>query len=563
MTTPVLSLVLCWHMHQPQYRHAIDGRYLKPWTWLHGIKDYADMAAHLESVPGARAVVNFSSILLMQLEDCAARIARWRMEGLPVGDPLLDALGGRLPESADEKLAITEACLHAHKSHMIEAFPLFTELHAQAREAVANDRLLDDATLYDLVTWYHLAWTGESLRREHPLLRTLLQRAGAFSRDDGRELLILIGNVLADIVPRYRRLAENGTVELSMTPHGHPILPLLVDLGVAREALPDVPLPGVRYPGGLERCRWHIARAIAEFERHFGHRPAGCWPSEGGVSEEILSLLAESGFAWTATGTNVLRNSIGRAADTAHFSAWRLAAGPERVGQGTTCFFRDDELSDRIGFRYSTWAAEHAVDDFIARVEAVRRNWRGTGAPVVSMIMDGENAWEHYPYNAWYFLQHLYSALARHTHIELTTYRDLLAGGLAAERLPRLIAGSWVYGDFSVWIGDRQKNRAWELLTAAKGTADRVLSNPGLSGDARDAILEQLAVCEGSDWFWWLGRDNRPEDSIEFDDLFRTHLEALYGLLGEPLPDDLGPITPPSTETATAGEGGTMRRAGR
>ena len=563
MTAPVLRLALCWHMHQPQYRHAISGRYLKPWTWLHGIKDYTDMAAHLESVPGARAVVNFSSILLLQLEDYAARIARWRIEGLPIGDLLLDALGGRLPDSAAGSLAITEACLHAHKSHMIEAFPPFAELHAQAREAVKNGRPLDDASLCDLVTWYHLAWTGESLRRGHPVLRTLLGKADAFSRDDGRELLMLIGSVLADIVPRFRRLAENGTVELSMTPHGHPILPLLVDLGVAREAMPDVSLPGVRYPGGLERCRWHVGRAVAEFERHFGHRPAGCWPSEGGVSREILELLAESGFAWTATGTNVLRNSIGRAAEAAHFSAWRFGGDAAGDAQGMTCFFRDDDLSDRIGFQYSSWAAEHAVDDFIARLEAVRRNWRGPETPVVSMIMDGENAWEHYPYNAWYFLQHLYSALVRHEHIELTTYRDLLAGGLTSEPLPRLIAGSWVYGDFSVWIGDPQKNRAWELLVAAKTAADRVLSNSDLSATAREAILEQLAVCEGSDWFWWLGRDNRPEDSVDFDDLFRTHLEVLYRLLGEPLPGHLEAIAAPSSEAATAGVGGAMRRAGR
>lgn len=562
MTAPALRLVLCWHMHQPQYRHAIEDRYLKPWTWLHGIKDYADMAAHLESVSGARAVVNFSSILLLQLEDYAARISRWRIEGLPVGDLLLDALGGGLPDAAGQ-LAVTEACLHAHEAHMIAAFPPFAELHEQARAAVATGEPLDETAFYDLVVWYHLAWTGESLRREYPLLRALMQKSRAFSRDDGRELLVLIGNVLRDLLPRYRRLAGNGIVELSMTPHGHPILPLLVDLGVAREAMPDVSLPDVRYPGGLERCRWHLARAVAEFERHFGVRPAGCWPSEGGVSREVLELLAASGFTWTATGTNVLRNSIGRAAETAHFSAWRFGEEPEGDAQSLTCFFRDDDLSDRIGFRYSTWAAEHAVDDFIARLEAVRRNWRGSEAPIVSMTMDGENAWEHYPYNAWYFLQHLYSALVRHEHIELTTYRDLLAGGVAAERLPRLIAGSWVYGDFSVWIGDPQKNRAWELLAAAKAAADRALSNPDLPATAKEAIAEQLAVCEGSDWFWWLGRDNRPEDSVDFDNLFRTHLEALYRLLGEPLSGHLEPIAPLSAEPAAAGAGGAMRRAGQ
>src|SRR5690606_41854677 len=84
MTQAKLELVLCWHMHQPEYRDPQDGRYRKPWTWLHGIKDYTDMAAHLETVPGARAVVNFSTILLEQLADCAARIERRLAGGAPI-----------------------------------------------------------------------------------------------------------------------------------------------------------------------------------------------------------------------------------------------------------------------------------------------------------------------------------------------------------------------------------------------------------------------------------------------------------------------------------------------
>lgn len=544
-------------MHQPQYRHAVDGHYLRPWTWLHAIKDYADMAAHLETVPGARAVVNFSTILLEQLEDYAARIERWRIDGLPVGDRLLDALGGRIDASPAGSLTLAETCLHANEAHMIRAFEPFAELCDAARAALAEGVPLDDATLFDLVVWYHLAWTGESLRREQPLVRELQNKARSFTSDDGKQLLVLIGNVLRDLIPRYRRLSESGAVELSVTPHAHPILPLLVDTGVAREAMPQAPLPTAAYPGGVDRCRWHIERALAEFERHFGHLPTGCWPSEGGLSSDVVALLGEAGFAWTATGTRVLQNSLGGDAVRGHFQAWRLPG----ARRGTTCFFRDDDLSDRVGFRYSTWAADHAVDDFIAHLEAVLRDWQAADPPVVSVIMDGENAWEHYPYNAWFFLQHFYTSLAGHEQIELTTYRDLLADGIIVGELPKLVAGSWVYGDFAVWIGDPQKNRAWEHLAAAKRATDRVLAAPETDDGARDAILEQLGVCEGSDWFWWLGRDNRPEDSIEFDGLFREHLDALYRLLGEPVPGDLQPIATSSDATADQ-VGGTMRRAG-
>jgi AraC-like DNA-binding protein len=72
---PKLDVVLCWHMHQPQYFEQASGCYSLPWTYLHAMKDYSDMAAHLEAVPGARAVVNFAPILLDQIADYAERIA--------------------------------------------------------------------------------------------------------------------------------------------------------------------------------------------------------------------------------------------------------------------------------------------------------------------------------------------------------------------------------------------------------------------------------------------------------------------------------------------------------
>ena len=36
---PPISLVLCWHMHQPWYREREDGDYRLPWVYLHALKD--------------------------------------------------------------------------------------------------------------------------------------------------------------------------------------------------------------------------------------------------------------------------------------------------------------------------------------------------------------------------------------------------------------------------------------------------------------------------------------------------------------------------------------------
>jgi alpha-amylase/alpha-mannosidase (GH57 family) len=78
------DLAFLWHMHQPDYRHPESGQFVLPWVLLHAIKDYSDMAAHLERHPDIRCTVNFVPVLLDQIEDYATQFetGQWR-------DPLL------------------------------------------------------------------------------------------------------------------------------------------------------------------------------------------------------------------------------------------------------------------------------------------------------------------------------------------------------------------------------------------------------------------------------------------------------------------------------------------
>ena len=80
-----LRLVLCWHMHQPQYGDWLSREYKLPWSYLHAIKDYVDMAAHLEAEPRAKAVV--ASAKASQ-EGWPARRLRSRAPRLPQPSPV-------------------------------------------------------------------------------------------------------------------------------------------------------------------------------------------------------------------------------------------------------------------------------------------------------------------------------------------------------------------------------------------------------------------------------------------------------------------------------------------
>ena len=563
MSPPRLPVILLWHMHQPQYRDALTGQYTLPWTYLHAIKDYTDMAAHLESNPAARAVVNFTPLLIEQLEEIARRIAEHLKAGTPLPDPVLALLGPEaVPSAPAERLALLRACLRGHRQHMIERFGPYLELATIAETLGTPERIAyaSDQFIQDLAVWHHLAWLGETVRRSDPLVARLTARGREFTPGQRRDLLTLIGELVAQVVPRYRALAAGGRIELSVTPYGHPIIPLLLDFESARDAVPGMPLPKhAAYAGGAARARWHIEEAVRVHTRAFGSPPAGCWPAEGAISAATLELLgATGGFRWAASSSAVLRGSLAltdpqAAADPlAYNRPYRLA------GTGLSCFFRDDSLSDLIGFTYATWHGDDAAHNLVNELSALAQRYDGSSNHALLIALDGENAWEHYPFNGYYFLRALYALLADHPRFELTTLSECLARGIQPAPLPRVLAGSWVHGTLATWMGDAAKNRAWDLLCDAKDAYDRVMLN--MTDPAQRAQCgRQLALCESSDWFWWFGDYNPAEAVMQFDRLYRRQLVTLYRRLNLAPPGELA--LPISAGGGMAEHGGVMRRA--
>lgn len=563
--TPVnrLPVVLLWHMHQPQYRDALTGQYVLPWTYLHAIKDYIDMAAHLEAQPAARAVVNFTPVLIEQLEELSQRIAAHLSSGSPLPDPVLGLLcQDGVPQAAPERLELMKACLRAQRKNLIERFGPYLELATIAESLATPERVMyaSDQLIHDLAVWYHLAWIGETVRRSDARVAALTAQGRAFTTPQRLELLTLIGDLVASVVPRFRKLGESGQCELSVTPYGHPILPLLLDFHTAREAVPGMALPRhPRYAGGAERAEWHIAEGLRVFKAAFGSIPVGCWPSEGAISSGTLQLLEKAGFKWVASSANVLGASLrvaGAADNDDPVTYNRPYALPDSQLQ---CYFRDDTLSDRIGFNYATWHGDDAAQNFAHELAQRARDYNGAQGHVLLIALDGENAWEYYPFNGYYFLRALYEALANHPLLELTTLSDCVTRGLKPAPLQKVVTGSWVHGTLATWMGDSAKNAAWDLLCDAKQVYDRVMQERGLDPSQVVAAERQLALCESSDWFWWFGDYNPAEAVSQFDRLYRRQLVTLYRLLGVNVPEILD--HPISIGRGAPEAGGVMRRA--
>ncbi len=564
--TKKLNLALCWHMHQPYYRKGLNGEYQLPWVYLHGIKDYDDMAAHLERHPRMKAVVNFAPVLLEQLTDYANQIRQFLDTGNGMDDSMLSMLAGAtpIPDNAKGRRELIQACRRAHAPRMIEPYPQFQGLlqmfpledQAGGQEILVS--YLDDQYFVDLLVWYHLAWCSHRLKQT-PAVRRLMERAKRYTMEDRHELLVIIQETLESLIPRYRKLAESGQIEISMTPWGHPIVPLLNDFGNMKESQPDAPMPEhPGYPGGVERSRWHLLHGMDRFERFFGFRPKGIWLSEGGISDDAITLLDEMGIQWTASGEAVWHHSCLTSACNPDEMACRKALFiPYQLQEKQTLvYFRDDGLSDLIGFEYSKWHADDAVADFMGHLHRIATSL-GDEADrhVVSVILDGENAWEYYPDNGHYFLDALYRAIENSDFINSVTFSE--ASELTRrDTLSHLVAGSWVYGSFSTWIGSPDKNRAWDLLVDVKEVFDRKIG--AMDEASAEQARRMLAVCEGSDWFWWFG-DYNPSDSVsDFDRLFRTQLKTLYCMLNETPPASLD--TPVSSGGGYMENAGTMRR---
>ena len=563
-----LNLVLLWHMHQPDYRDYVTGESALPWVYLHAIKDYTDMAYHLETHPKIRAIINFVPVLLDQLEDFIEQFASGQIRC-----PLLRLLA--TPEleqiTMQERLYIFDSCFLSNHETMLKPYPAYKrlyELYHMFRQHRESELIYFSGQYFsDLLVWYHLAWIGESVRRNNEFVMKLMAKSEGFTQTERLQLFDLIGELIRQLIPRYRKLAVSGQIELSTTPHYHPLAPLLVDFSCARDSQPDVVLPGHScYPGGRGRVAYHLSSAIASHEQRFQEKPTGIWPAEGGVSAALLKIMAEQNSCWTASGEAVLVNSL-RASqpdaplpDRNHYlyRPYRIAGEAEEI----VCFFRDDHLSDLIGFEYAKWFGRDAAENFIQALEHIHRDTPATEDPIVSVILDGENAWETYPYNGFYFLNDLYHLIENHSFIRTTTYRNYITNTGTADTiktLTTLTAGSWVYGTFSTWIGDAEKNRAWDMLCAAKHSFDLVMQSDRLNATEKEQASKQLASCESSDWFWWFGDYNPAHSVASFDQLFRKNLMNLYHLLKLPVPSTVFETISKGNDQAQVS--GTMQRS--
>jgi alpha-amylase/alpha-mannosidase (GH57 family) len=546
---PQTHLMLLWHMHQPFYKDLAEGYYMMPWVRLHALKDYYGMVALLRDFPSVHVTFNLVPSLIVQIEDYARDTAQepaYRVAFRPVRD---------LAPADREGLLVS--AFQVNRENLLNRYPRFRELwdKSQAAERATAARLFTSQDLLDLQVLSQLAWFDEIYLVQDPEIRRLVAKGRGYSEEDKSLLHKKEIELFNKVLEEFRAALESGQIEVSISPFYHPILPLLCDTNVAAESHPGVKLPRRRFRHP-EDARGQLHAAAELYERVFGRRPRGLWPSEGSISDEVLRLAAKEGFEWAATDEGVL-------ARTSQVGFFRQADGTVQGGaelyrphifsadgRSISLFFRDHQLSDLIGFVYSRMDPQVAAADLHQRVRAAGRS-TGERPAVVSVILDGENAWEYYERNGREFLKSLYGRLASDPEIRAVTASEALKV-TEPGMLSHVVPGSWINANFDIWIGDEEDNLAWDLLAEARDFYAQHSQDTGIEPERVKLAEEELWVAEGSDWCWWYGPEHTSANDEEFDLLFRKHLSNVYRMLAASPADELAmPIKRPRARAVT------------
>ena len=552
----MVKLALLWHMHQPYYEDLATGEHILPWVRLHAIKDYWGMVAMLEAFPRVHVTFNLVPSLLEQVVAFATDRARDRH--------LAAGLKPAAELTEDEGRWLVANGFHAPYGRMIGPYPRYAELHAR-REHRAPFAVQD---LLDLQVWHKLTWMDPDLLVADARLHSLIQRGRDFTESDKLLLRGVELELLGMVIPAYRAASDRGQVELATSPFYHPILPLLCDSDVHLRAHPGAARPKQRF--ARPRMPARRSRAPSRFTSgcSAARRPA-CGRRRVRVGRAI-ALMAEAGIKWIATDEDILSRSLNVALprDGWPRRASRCVYAPTAPApMDRRRSFAITRCRTGSAFTISRRDSGAAAHDFIERVReaagASARHRREVGT--VAVILDGENAWEHYAGGGRPFLRALYGGLEACLDIQTVTMTeastfatasasaeastsatastsaeataDKPADKSAVRELPSIFPGSWINADFYIWIGHRDDHRAWTQLGQLRAVFDARAGS--VSAEARERALEEILVAEGSDWFWWYGDDHSSDHDREFDDLFRRHLRNAYAALDLPVPDEL------------------------
>lgn len=508
-------------MHQPCYKDPDRDIYILPWVRLHAVKDYYGMAKTVEKSPNAKVTFNFSGVLLDQIIDYANAGAK---------DIYLEIMLKAVAYLDDkERKFVVDRFFSVNFERFIRTNERYRQLYD--KKQLHPDKF-SSQDIKDLEVLFNLCWFHPYTLEEDKHLREIVKKARNYNKDDKEYIIKKQYEIISRIIPLYKKLAEEGKIELTVTPYHHPIMPLIYDTDILKD-FSYLKKPAARFCAPQD-CVWHLRQAKNVSRNIWGYEAQGSWPSEGSVSEDVVSLYKDEGFKWIGADEGILFKSL-----TTDYVPYDLIKKQRHLiyrpyqFKGVNIFFRDRNLSDAISFIYQGWDdTVFAAHDLIAHFKRTHSYIKDISKErAITIIMDGENAWEYYYNNAVEFLETVYRELDKGDGLETATPLEFLKKH-NSRNLQRLASGSWINGDFGVWVGSEKNNFYWNILQRISDTIEK----SGIEKERYEEVKKYLYLLEGSDWYWW---NTFCDPSAEFKNIFFKYIRKIYALLGRKVPADI------------------------
>ncbi|MDD3237404.1 MAG: glycoside hydrolase family 57 protein [Candidatus Gastranaerophilales bacterium] len=532
-----LSIAFIWHMHQPNYQAQPNGIRLMPWARLHAIKDYLDMLLQLDNFPDLKLNFNLVPVLVDAIEEYAHKGAHDIHSKLTVTP--IDEL------TEDDKQYILNYFFDANYANLISHHKYYSDLyHKRYLKEEVDISDFSEQEYSDIMMWFNLVWFDPRWIEEYPELKSFIEQERGFSLAQRVAVIDIQRQIMARIIPEFKKYQDEGRIEITTSPYYHPILPIMFDMNVAKKSAIRHPLPDCKI-NMAEDAKTQIKMALDKMEQTFGKRPVGMWPSEHCVSQKTLDCFADLGIKWTVSDEGILANTLkkefvrdfkGYLEDP--YDLCNAYTYESKNHKPINIVFRDSVIPNLISFEYPHHESVIAASDLYSRIKTIQNKLQNSPDEhhLLTIAMDGENSWESYANDGAQFLKTLYKLITRDETLHSVLVSDYIKEVQHIKKLDSLAAGSWINRDFQLWIAEPTKNLAWKYLCHTEEDLKIFAKEKDVDKRLVTMAKNELYIAQGSDWFWWYGEPNDSGQDHIFDYLFREHLKNIYLLLGKKVP---------------------------
>ena len=540
-----LSIAFVWHMHQPNYGTPGDETLLMPWTRLNAVKTYLKMLTYLDKFPDLKLNFDISPVLLDAIDGYANKGFNDIHSNLTL-TPVEDL-------TQDDMEFILNYFFNADYNNGIAKYPRFVDLYRRRFEKEEID--VDDFSLSDyadIMTLFNLIWFDDEYLEEYPEIAEIAKKGKHYSNKHSETVIRVQREIIAKIIPTLKKYISENRAEVMTCPYYHPILPLINNMEAGKNSSTRHPLPGndIKMP---ETVRDQILKGIARTEEIFGVKPEGLWSPECCISKDVLKIMADCGIKWTVSDESVLSDAIGkefvRDFKGFHENPFKLCQTYSlsvENGRDVKIIFRDTVIPNLISFEYPNYDAQTAANDLYEQIKVIHDKFVNSPHQhhLLTIAMDGENAWSNFADGGNEFLTKLYGLITEDNTLETVRVCDYIKKVDYVQNIEAVSSGPWLSRDFRFWTAEPTKNIAWRYLYNVYEDFKRFTEEESYPQETLNAAYDELLTAQGSDWFWWFGEPNDSGQDQLFDFLFREHLKSVYLYLNKTVPEHLeNPLT--------------------